>query len=232
MSSSRSASGANTPVHHSEFGDKAAEIIQRHFRGFKDRLKVREKAAFNISQLIEYSEEQDHLNLNKFFMRWIKLIKNKENQDITRYVSSSIKDDLSQLNENDIKIEANYQGPHLSDQFNRDDFHKLLNSFKNNQILHTKYAIMILNKAIESLKQLPNVNEISCLESDALAAALNNHSISNGQTNGHTNGTVNGNTNNTINTNSNSNNNNSDFRVNVVGDLHGQFIDLCKYFFH
>ena len=67
-------------------------IKLKYFRGFKDRLKVREKAAFNINQLIEYAEEQDHLNLNKFFMRWIKLIKNTNSDDVTRYVSASMQD--------------------------------------------------------------------------------------------------------------------------------------------
>ena len=46
--------------------EEAASTIQKHFRGFNDRLKVKEKAVFNINQLIEYSEEQDHLNLNRF----------------------------------------------------------------------------------------------------------------------------------------------------------------------
>lgn len=154
-------SGANTPI---EFADKAAETIQRNFRGFKDRLKAREKAAFNIQQLIEYAEEQDHLNLNKFFFRWIKLIKNKSNDEVTKYVSSSIQDDLSQVSETDIKIEPNYTGPHLSENFNEADFQRLLHSFRNNEILHTRYAVMILNKAIKYLETLPNINEISCLD--------------------------------------------------------------------
>lgn len=94
---SRRSSGASTPT--LEFADRAAETIQRNFRGFKDRLKAREKAAFNINTLIEYAEEQDHLNLNKFFIRWIKLIKNTDNEQVTQYVSSSIQDDQSQYNE-------------------------------------------------------------------------------------------------------------------------------------
>ena len=158
--SARSSSGASTPV----YADKAAETIQRNFRGFKDRLKVREKAAFNINQLIEYAEEQDHLNLNKFFMRWIKLIKNKSNEEVSNYVSTSIQDDLLKMSENDIKIEPNYTGPHLSENFNESDFEKLLHSFRNNEILHTRYAVMILNKAIAHLDKLHNINEISCVE--------------------------------------------------------------------
>lgn len=204
MSSNRS-SGANTPANANEFGDKAAEIIQRHFRGFKDRLKVREKAAFNITQLIEFSEEQDHLNLNKFFSRWIKLIKNKEenNEELTRYVATSIKgEDLAQLSEHEVRIEADYTGVHLADTFNQKDFEKMLASFKSNQVLHTKYALMILNKATESLSKLPNVNEINCL--DSLSATANGNQLTNGLS--------------------------DDFRVNVVGDLHGQFIDLFTIF--
>lgn len=181
-------SGASTPL---DFADKAAETIQRNFRGFKDRLKAREKAAFNINQLIEYAEEQDHLNLNKFFFRWIKLIKNTNNEEVlTKYVSSSIQEDFNQINENQIKIEANYTGLHLSDSFNEDEFQKLISSFRNNEVLHTRYALLILNKAIEYLKTLPNINEINCLEQV----------------------------------------DNSEFKVNVVGDLHGQFIDLFTIF--
>ena len=162
---SRRSSGASTPT--LEFADKAAETIQRNFRGFKDRLKAREKAAFNINQLIEFAEEQDHLNLNKFFMRWIKLIKNTDNEKVTQYVSSSIQDDQSQYNEDNIKIEANYTGPHLSNAFNESDFKKLLHSFKNNEILHTKYVLMILNKGIKYMEKLPNINEINCLDNSS-----------------------------------------------------------------
>ena len=188
-------SGKSTP----DFADKAAETIQRNFRGFKDRLKVREKAAFNIVNLIEYAEEQDHLNLNKFFVRWIELIKNKSNEEVTKYISTSIQDDQSQLSESDIKIETDYKGVHLSEEFNETDFVKLLDSFHTGQTLHTKYSLLILNKAIEYLKTIPNVNEISVLDDERqkLSVELNED---------------------------------VDFRVNVVGDLHGQFIDLYTIF--
>ncbi len=159
---SRNTSILTTPT--IEFADKAAETIQRNFRGFKDRLKAREKAAFNTNTLIEYAEEQDHLNLNKFFMRWIKLIKHTDNDQVTQYVSSSIQDDQSQYNEDNIKIEPSYIGPHLSDVFNEVDFRKLLHSFKNNEVLHTKYVLMILNKGIRYLETLPNSNRIDCIE--------------------------------------------------------------------
>lgn len=163
-------------------------------------MKAREHAAFNITQLIEYAEEQDHLNLNKFFFRWIKLIKNTDNEEITKYISTSIHDDQSKLNEANIKIEPDYMGPHLSDTFNEADFEKLLHSFRNNEILHTRYVLMILDKAIDYLSKLENINEIDCI-----------HSIS------------------STNLDINSNESN-DFRVNVVGDLHGQFIDLFTIF--
>lgn len=192
---SRRSSGASTPT--LEFADRAAETIQRNFRGFKDRLKAREKAAFNINQLIEYAEEQDHLNLNKFFMRWIKLIKNTDNEQVTQYVSSSIQDDQSQYNEDNIKIEPSYTGPHLSSTFNEQDFRKLLHSFKNNEILHTKYVLMILNKGIRHLETLPNSNEIDCMDLPKTTES--------GQ-------------------------DSPEFKVNVVGDLHGQFIDLFTIF--
>ncbi len=176
----------------------------------KDRLKAREQAAFNITQLIEFAEEQDHLNLNKFFLRWIKLIKNTNNEEVTKYISNSIHDDQSNLNETDIKIEPDYTGPHLSDQFNEADFEKLLHSFRNEEILHSRYVLMILNKAIDYLQSLENINEIDCI-----------HSLSSSSSNTTTTST----------TTTNSNNNeHNDFRVNVVGDLHGQFIDLFTIF--
>ena len=54
--------------------NQAASTIQKNFRGYKDRLKAREQAAFNINQLIEFSEEQDHLNLNRFKFNRVNLI--------------------------------------------------------------------------------------------------------------------------------------------------------------
>lgn len=160
MSNSRSSSRAGTP----EQEDRAAETIQRNFRGFKDRLKVREKAAFNVSQLIEYAEEQDHLNLNKFFSRWISLIKNaKSDEEVSKYISHSIQTDPVS-SENEIKIEPDYTGMHLSENFSQEEFERLIESFKRGQTLHTRYALIILNKAIEYLKAQKNVNEIKCEE--------------------------------------------------------------------
>lgn len=215
--SARSSSGTSTPV----YAEKAAETIQRNFRGFKDRLKVREKAAFNINQLIEYAEEQDHLNLNKFFMRWIKLIKNKSNEEVSNYVSTSIQDDLLKINENDIKIEPNYTGPHISENFNEADFEKLLHSFRNNEILHTRYAIMILNKAISVLEKLPNINEISCLEQNG----AHHHELNSSQLSSASSASLASAKNVEIEVGVA-----EDFRVNVVGDIHGQFIDLFTIF--
>lgn len=57
---------------------------------------------------------------------------------------------------------------------------------------------MILNKAIEYLNTLKNINEIDCIHSLSSARQLNSEPV--------------------------------DFRVNVVGDLHGQFIDLFTIF--
>jgi serine/threonine-protein phosphatase with EF-hand domain len=193
MSSSASRKNSGTSDSSNSFyADKAAETIQRNFRGYKDRLKVREKAAFNIAQLIEYAEEQDHLNLNKFFVRWIQLIKKKSHQEVNQYVSASINDDLSHVTESEIKIESEYDGLHLSSTFNETDFKSLLNSFKNKEILHTRYVVMILNQALDKLSSLPNINELNCLDEQE--------------------------------------NTNPDYKVNVVGDLHGQFIDLFTIF--
>ena len=213
--SARGSSGTSTPV----YAEKAAETIQRNFRGFKDRLKVRERAAFNINQLIEYAEEQDHLNLNKFFMRWIQLIKNKSNEEVSNYVSTSIQDDLLKISEEDIKIEPNYMGPHLSENFNEADFEKLLHSFRNNEILHTRYAVMILNKAISILEKLPNINEISCLEQQQQqnSQSLNTSNLSSASST-------------SLASAKNVEIETEDFKVNVVGDIHGQFIDLFTIF--
>ena len=62
---------------------------------------------------------------------------------------------------------------------------------------------MILNRAIEYLQKLDNINEIDCIHS---LSQRNDKEIASGG------GTT------------------VDFRVNVVGDLHGQFIDLFTIF--
>lgn len=145
-------------------------------------------------------------------MRWIKLIKNTNSDDVTRYVSASIQDDLSQINESDIKIEPNYTGPHISENFNENDFEKLLHSFRNNETLHTRYAVMILNKAIALLQTLPNINEISCIDQQLNLISPTSSTSS------------------LVSTKNVNINEQIDFRVNVVGDLHGQFIDLFTIF--
>ena len=184
---------------------KKYPIVVSFYR--KDRLKAREKAAFNINQLIEYNEEQDYLNLNKFFVRWIRMIKENDNDKVTRYIHTSIKSDFSELSEADIRVEADYEGVHLdAPLFNEADFLRLIDSFGQQQILHTRYALTILNRAIDYLTKVGNINEIDCLASDAATPAEGQQSNSNsssgdgGQT--------------------------EVLRVNVVGDLHGQFNDL------
>lgn len=169
--------------------ESAASTIQKNYRGFKDRLKAREQAAFNIQNLIEYSEEQDHLNLNKFFSRWIELIKSNKNKDVSKYINQLCNEEIK-IDEAAIKIEADYDGPHIDvNNFNEKDFKQLINAFKNEKILHSKYALTILNKAISVFKKTKNINEINCFETQG-----------------------------------------SDIKVNVIGDLHGQFIDLFTIF--
>jgi hypothetical protein len=173
--------------------EEAASTIQKNFRGFKDRLKVREQAAFNINQLIEYSEEQDHLNLNKFFSRWIQLIKSNKNNDVSKHISElNTQGGDENVDESKISIESDYTGPVVSEAFTQSEFKDLLKRFKNNEILHAKYALIILNKGINVLKKLKNLNDIQCFDSKETK--------------------------------------DDQIKVNVIGDIHGQFVDLYTIF--
>lgn len=149
-------------------------------QSFKNRLKKREARVFNANKLIEYSAEQDHLNLNRFFAKWIKTI--KDDEDISKFVDNISKNNSKTQEEEEPLVDENYDGPCLNDEFNEDDLKTMLNDFKDEKILHSKYLLKIFNKANEVMKNLPNINEITILGT-------------------HT-------------------------RVNVVGDIHGQFMDL------
>jgi hypothetical protein len=56
-------------------------------------------------------------------------------------------------------IDASYTGIHLNEAYEESDLLKMLESFKNGQMIHAKYALKILHDAIELFQKYPNISE-------------------------------------------------------------------------
>lgn len=54
-------------------------------------------------------------------------------------------------------IEPTYTGIHLNEKYEENDFLKLVEQFRNNQMLHAKYSLQIVHDALKLHKKFPNV---------------------------------------------------------------------------
>ena len=57
------------------------------------------------------------------------------------------------------QIDSNYTGIHLNDAYEEADLIKMIESFKNGQMIHAKYALKILSDAINVFQARSNVSE-------------------------------------------------------------------------
>uniref|UniRef100_A0A8C0H1D3 Serine/threonine-protein phosphatase n=1 Tax=Chelonoidis abingdonii TaxID=106734 RepID=A0A8C0H1D3_CHEAB len=136
----------------SERAIKAAILIQRWYRCYMARLKMRRQYALSIFQSIEYAEEQAQLQLSSFFTFML--------------------DHFTHLNETDtgkdkkkyermIEIPDSYHGPQLSFPLTVADTNSLLHAFKDQQHLHARYVLQLLHETKKLLKQMPNIIHLS-----------------------------------------------------------------------
>ncbi|XP_077984118.1 serine/threonine-protein phosphatase with EF-hands 2-like isoform X2 [Glandiceps talaboti] len=157
----------------SEKSMKAALLIQRWYRRYQARLEARRRVTWNIFQSIEYSGEQDQLKLYNFFNSMIDHVAesepgkmkfqralNQQQYDIWSENQQEEDAELEKLTDfSSIKLEATYEGPHITFPINLNLIKTMIDSFKNGHMLHAKYTLQLLHEVRNKLKLLPNINQ-------------------------------------------------------------------------
>ncbi|CAF0811670.1 unnamed protein product [Brachionus calyciflorus] len=108
-----------------------------------------EASAFNaLVELNEITLEQNYASTSKFFECLFAVYSNK--------INKVIRPEL---------VETSYSGTHLSRNYELGDFYRMIESFRNNQRLHAKYALQIIEDAIQAFQYYPNITECNILPS-------------------------------------------------------------------
>ncbi|XP_031814773.1 serine/threonine-protein phosphatase with EF-hands 1 isoform X2 [Sarcophilus harrisii] len=167
--------GCSHSVHNetkkSEKAMKAAVLIQNWYRCYKARLELRRRQALNIFENIEYADEQDQMQLAKFFAFMLEhYVKNKSSADNLPKIFNpepkrkSDEETIISL----IEVPDTYYGPRLKFPLTFADVVLLIDAFKENQILHARYVLEVLLEAKKILQQMPNIIHISSTVSKEL----------------------------------------------------------------
>lgn len=91
----------------------------------------------------EMFQEQNFTEMSKFF------------HDIYHLVEDKLADSVLQPD----LVEISYVGLHLGTGYNESHFLKMIEFFKNDKIIHAKYAMKILKDSIKSFESKPNISE-------------------------------------------------------------------------
>uniref|UniRef100_A0A4W3I7V0 Serine/threonine-protein phosphatase with EF-hands n=1 Tax=Callorhinchus milii TaxID=7868 RepID=A0A4W3I7V0_CALMI len=132
---------------------KSAILIQRWYRRFLARMEMKRRYAWSIFQSIEYSGEQDQLQVNFIQIKYL--------------ITSLIFNELiilliEEVPEYErIEIPDSYTGPRLSFPLTPVDGNILLKAFKHQQQLHPRYVLQLLHETKKFLKQIPNITHLS-----------------------------------------------------------------------
>ncbi|CAF0748776.1 unnamed protein product [Adineta ricciae] len=144
--------------------EKSASKIQAAFRTHQARLKLKNQAAWQIHEKLEYSSEQTEAKLKDLFD---KLLKASDilSPSVTKLLQKAglpvEEQELLRLtNPDSVQVESSYQGPRVDGQITRQTFIDLIEAFRHGQVLHEKYVYLILHQARAILKTLPNFNHV------------------------------------------------------------------------
>lgn len=107
---------------------------------------VLETNAINALVVVnEMIQEQNYTSISRFF------------DDLFSLINSKIANKTLQPE----VVEASYVGVHLNEAYEESDLIKMIEGFRMNQMIHAKYAIMILKDAIRNFEKQPNVAELN-----------------------------------------------------------------------
>uniref|UniRef100_F6TMU4 Serine/threonine-protein phosphatase n=1 Tax=Monodelphis domestica TaxID=13616 RepID=F6TMU4_MONDO len=149
---------------------KAALLIQSWYRCYKARLELRRRQALSIFESIEYADEQDQLQLAKFFTFMLENYTQKKEENSVYQSIASIENQRLDTKTvlRMVEVPDSYEGPRLMFPLTYSDVLLLIKAFKENQILHARYVLEVLVEAKKVLKQLPNITHIMSIETKEL----------------------------------------------------------------
>uniref|UniRef100_A0A6Q2XFQ7 Serine/threonine-protein phosphatase n=1 Tax=Esox lucius TaxID=8010 RepID=A0A6Q2XFQ7_ESOLU len=137
---------------------KAAILIQRWYRRYIARLEMRQRYTWNIFQSIEYAGEQDQLQLSSFFSF---MLDNFTQLNLISHLLDPVvnpQTDRARLtNHEQIIVPESYNGPRLTFPLTVSQTDALLTAFKNQQQLHGRFVLQLLQETKKLLRQMPNV---------------------------------------------------------------------------
>lgn len=111
-------------------------------------IKKEEKEALNaLLPICEMEQEKNYVSMSQFFDDLFTAFKY-----------------LIEIKEPDI-VEASYTGLHLTENYREDDFYKMIDEFRNHRIIHAKYALKIINDALEKHKKFENIEKCNLKDS-------------------------------------------------------------------
>ncbi|XP_027545029.1 serine/threonine-protein phosphatase with EF-hands 1 isoform X1 [Neopelma chrysocephalum] len=155
----------SVPDRRSERVIKAAILIQKWYRATMARIEMRRRCSLSIFRSIEYADEQDQLQLSKFFSF---MLDHYTNLDSVSPISTSPSDpqvvyECLHITEFEEKMDVpdSYYGPRLSFPLTVGDANALIHAFRNKQRLHPHYVLQLLCETRRVLKLMPNITHLS-----------------------------------------------------------------------
>ncbi|XP_039708194.1 serine/threonine-protein phosphatase with EF-hands 1 [Pteropus medius] len=142
---------------------RAALIIQNWYRGYRARLKTRQRYALTIFQSIEYADEQGQLQLSNFFTFMLENythIHERDPEFVNRLFGYALQDKGRQECVGLVDVPDSYTGPRLQFPLTFGDLGLLIEAFKRQQILHARYVLEVLFETKKNLKHLPNFTHV------------------------------------------------------------------------
>lgn len=107
-----------------------------------------------LLNICENEQEKKHVTMSKFFDDLFEVFHNHKHA--INFPNS---------------IETSYAGLHLNDHYEENDFIKMMDEFRNGNMIHAKYALEIIDDAKDLYKKLPNINECH-LEKSSMRGAI------------------------------------------------------------
>lgn len=150
---------------------KAALLIQKWFRVWLSKQKVRREIAWNVFQEIEYFDEYNQLELSKMFKILIEEFQDTATVDlIQQNLTSKATTDAASVVSIDpylkeleipLAIPNDYVGIVITQPYSSSKLQILVNDFKCGKIIHAAYISQILKDTILKLKSRDNLYQVT-----------------------------------------------------------------------
>ncbi|PAA82713.1 hypothetical protein BOX15_Mlig002821g3 [Macrostomum lignano] len=151
---------------------KAIVSIQKWYRRYRARLEARKRVAWRIHQNIEYSSENNRINLQNFFNDVLNVGSELSGGGADRSFAQRLQEIESSANRQerelpswtnfeDIAVETSYSGPRLTFPLSATQVQTLIDHFSQGGRLHARYVMQLLHEVRLELKTRPNIYRLS-----------------------------------------------------------------------